>query len=110
MSITLTEKAALEVKRVLTENSYPPETVLRVAVVGGGCSGYSYNLGFDNNTDAEKDQITEQHGLKVAVDRRSYLYLDGTIIDYLDGLDKRGFKFENPNVQKSCGCGSSFSV
>ncbi|QDT54929.1 Iron-sulfur cluster insertion protein ErpA [Caulifigura coniformis] len=107
--IIVTEKAAGEIKRVLAEQSMG-EKVLRVAVAGGGCSGFQYRLGFDDAADAAKDHVTEQHGLKVAVDKKSDLYLDGTTVDFYDGLDRRGFTFNNPNVQKSCGCGSSFSV
>jgi iron-sulfur cluster assembly protein len=110
--ITVTEKAAGEVKRAMSEANLPGDTVLRIGVAGGGCSGFSYKLGFDasGNVAADKDHVSEQHGLKVAVDKKSDLYLDGTTIDYYDGLDKRGFTFNNPNVTKSCGCGSSFSV
>jgi iron-sulfur cluster assembly protein len=110
MSVVLTEKAASEVKRVMSEQNFPAETVLRVGVAGGGCSGFQYSLGFDNSTDAEKDEVLDQHGVKLAVDKRSMLYLEGTTVDFHDGLDKRGFKFENPNAVKSCGCGSSFSA
>lgn len=107
--INVTEKAAGEIKRVLAEQNMG-EKVLRVAVAGGGCSGFQYRLGFDDAADAGKDHVTEQHGLQVAVDKKSDLYLDGTTVDFYDGLDRRGFTFNNPNVQKSCGCGSSFSV
>ncbi|MCA9116357.1 MAG: iron-sulfur cluster assembly accessory protein [Planctomycetaceae bacterium] len=110
MAVTLTEKAAGEIQRVLTEKNMPAGTVLRVGVAGGGCSGFQYSLGFDEATDAQKDHVTEQHGVPVAVDKKSALYLDGTCIDFYDGLDKRGFTFENPNAVKSCGCGSSFSA
>lgn len=108
--VNVTEKAALEVKRVIVDNKMAETTVLRVAVAGGGCSGFSYKLGFDTNYDAAKDHVSDQHGLKVVVDKKSDLYLDGTTIDYHDGLDRRGFEFNNPNVTKTCGCGSSFSV
>lgn len=110
MGIFLTEKAAKEVKRVIDEQKLPTETVLRVGVAGGGCSGFQYSLGFDNASDAAKDDVSEQHGIKVAIDKRSMLYLDGTTLDYIDGLERRGFDFKNPNAVKSCGCGSSFSA
>jgi iron-sulfur cluster assembly protein len=110
MSVTITEKAASEIKRVISEQSMPTETVLRIGVAGGGCSGFQYSLGFDNNADKAKDHVNEQHGIKVAVDKKSALYLDGTTIDFYDGLEKRGFTFDNPNAVKSCGCGSSFSA
>jgi iron-sulfur cluster assembly protein len=110
MSVTITEKAAKEVQRVMSEQKMPEATILRVGVVGGGCSGFQYSLGFDTNTDPAKDELYEQHGVKVAVDRKSELFLDGTVLDFYDGLEKRGFTFNNPNAVKSCGCGSSFSA
>lgn len=110
--VTLTEKAAGEIKRAITEGKMAEDTVLRVGVVGGGCSGYNYRFGFDKieTVDKAKDFVEPQFGISVVVDKKSDLYLDGTVIDYKDGLEQRGFKFENPNVARSCGCGSSFSV
>ena len=110
MSVTITEKAAKEIQRVLSEQQMPESTVLRIGVAGGGCSGFQYNLGFDDNTDAAKDHVSQQHGIAVAVDKKSYLFLDGTTVDFYDGIEKRGFTFDNPNAVKSCGCGSSFSA
>ena len=110
MSVTISEKAANEMKRVITEQSMPEETVLRIGVAGGGCSGFQYSLGFDNKSDETQDQISDQHGIKVAVDKKSALFLDGTTIDFYDGLERRGFTFDNPNAVKSCGCGQSFSA
>ncbi len=110
MAVIVTEKAASEIKRVLGDQENASEKVLRIGVKAGGCSGFQYNLALDDNADAEKDDISEQHGVRVAVDKKSMLYLDGTTVDYYDGLDKRGFSFENPNVVKSCGCGSSFQA
>lgn len=110
MSVTLTEKAAQEVQRVFVQQQLPTDTVLRVGVAAGGCSGLSYSLGFDQTVDPAKDTVFEQHGIRVAVDKKSDLYLDGTVLDFYDGLEKRGFTFNNPNVVKSCGCGSSFSA
>lgn len=109
MSVTLTEKAAKEVSRVMSEQNLT-EGCLRIGVVGGGCSGFQYSLGFDTSTDPAKDSVLEQHGIKVAVDKKSELFLDGTVLDFYEGLDKRGFTFNNPNAVKSCGCGSSFSA
>jgi len=109
MSILLTEKAAGEIKRVMVEQKLAESSVLRIGVAAGGCSGFQYSLGFDSSTDATKDHVSDQHGIKVAVDKKSSLYLDGTTLDFLDELNQRGFKFNNPNVVKSCGCGSSFS-
>ncbi len=110
MSVTLTEKAAKEIQRVMSEQKMPEATILRLGVVGGGCSGFQYSLGFDNKVDDMKDEISEQHGIKMAVDKKSELFLDGTVLDFYDGLEKRGFTFNNPNAVKSCGCGSSFSA
>jgi len=101
--------AAKEIKRAM-QDAKLDGMVLRVGVSGGGCSGFQYKLGFDDKVDATKDFVTDQHGVKVAVDKKSDLYLDGTTIDHHDGLDKRGFTFNNPNVTKTCGCGSSFGM
>lgn len=109
MPIMLSEKAAAEVKKIITEQSLPETTVLRVSVKGGGCSGFSYGLDFDTNT-SDKDRIAEFHGVRLAVEKKFDPYLDGTVVDFYDGLEKRGFVFNNPNVTKSCGCGSSFQV
>lgn len=110
MAVTITEKAAKEIQRVIADQKLPDGTVLRVGVAGGGCSGFQYSLGFDDNTDTTKDHVSEQHGIQVAVDKKSALFLDGTTVDFYDGLEKRGFTFDNPNAVKSCGCGSSFSA
>jgi iron-sulfur cluster assembly protein len=91
MSIMLTEKAASEVKKIITEQKLAPETVLRVGVAGGGCSGFSYSLGFDTAFDPKADSKTEQHGIAVVVDKKSDLFLDGTTLDFHDAIDKRGF-------------------
>jgi iron-sulfur cluster assembly protein len=109
MGVTLTEKAAGEVKKIISEQNLPESTVLRVGVQGGGCSGFSYSLNFDSST-SERDRVTDVHGVKLAVDKKFDPYLDGTVVDFYDGLEKRGFVFNNPNVVKSCGCGSSFQV
>ena len=110
MGIKITETAAKEIKRVISEQKMPEGTVLRVGVVGGGCSGFQYSLGFDSKSDAAKDLVTDQHGVAVAVDKKSDLFLDGTTVDFYEGLERRGFTFDNPNAVKSCGCGSSFSA
>jgi iron-sulfur cluster assembly protein len=109
MSVTLTEKAASEVKRIIEEQGNGQELVLRIGVQGGGCSGFSYSLNFDAET-SEKDRVAEYHGVRVAMEKKFDPYLDGTIIDFIDDLGRRGFAFNNPNVAKSCGCGSSFQV
>ena len=107
--ISLTERAAHEVKRIVTEQKLPEATALRVGVKGGGCSGFSYTLGFDDQI-TETDQVLDVDGVKVVCDPKSFLYLNGTQIDFEDNLMGRGFKFGNPNAAKTCGCGESFSV
>ncbi len=110
MSITLTERAATEVKKILEDQKAEDGTFLRVGVTGGGCSGFSYALGFDTAYDQQADSKTDQHGVTVVVDKKSALYLEGTAVDFYEGLEKRGFTFDNPNAVKSCGCGSSFQA
>ena len=107
--IDITEKAADEVRRILTDQNLPDVTALRVGVKGGGCSGFSYTLGFDDQIN-EIDQVTECEGVRVVCDPKSFLYLSGTYVDFEDNLMGRGFKFVNPNANKTCGCGESFSV
>lgn len=110
MAITLTQRAAEEVRRIIQEQKLDGATVLRVGVTGGGCSGFSYSLGFDNRIDETADSASDQYGVKVVMDKKSALYLDGATVDFYDGLEKRGFTFNNPNAVKSCGCGSSFQA
>ena len=107
--LQLTERAAKEVQKIVSEGAMPAETMLRVGVTGGGCSGFSYNLQFDTQK-TDEDQVTEIHGVKVVVDPKSFLYLDGTQVDFQDGLNGRGFTFSNPNASSTCGCGTSFGV
>jgi len=107
--INVTEKAVKEIKRIMQENNIPENFGLRVGVKGGGCSGLSYSLGFDSDI-KPTDNIIEKDGLNIYVDMKSFLYLSGTEIDYSDGLNGKGFVFNNPNAQKTCGCGSSFSA
>lgn len=110
MAVMLSEKAAKEVKKIMEEQKLEEGTVLRVGVAGGGCSGFQYSLGFDKSYDAKTDSKFDYHGVTMVVDKKSALYLDGTTVDFYDGLEKRGFTFDNPNAVKSCGCGSSFSA
>jgi iron-sulfur cluster assembly protein len=110
MAIKLSERAATEVKKALQDNKQTEGALLRVRVLGGGCSGFTYDLRFDNQFDEKVDSKYEQHGVTVVVDKKSALYLDGTTVDFYDGLEKRGFTFENPNAVKTCGCGSSFQA
>lgn len=110
MAVQLTERAAEEVRRVMQESNVPEDSAVRIGVRAGGCSGFSYSFGFVDDFNEEKDFVSEQHGVKVAVEKAHDLYLDGTEVDFHDGLDQRGFVFNNPNVTRGCGCGSSFSV
>jgi len=108
MSLQLTEQAITKVKEIISSQD-PQPAGLRVGVVGGGCSGFSYQMNFVNESNGF-DQVLEYDGLKVFVDQTSLMYLDGTRVDYVEGLEGAGFKFDNPNVKSTCGCGSSFSV
>lgn len=108
--IKLTAGAAKEIKRYLVEKNVPENFVLRVGVSGGGCSGFQSHLGFDSRVDELADSVSVQYGVKVVMDRKFDMFMNGTVIEYLDGIDKRGFKFMNPNETGSCGCGKSFSV
>lgn len=110
MSVILTEKAAQEVKKFMEQGDFGEGAVLRVGVAGGGCSGFNYSLNIANDFDEANDQKTVQHGVEVVVDRKSALFLEGTTVDYYEGLEQRGFQFHNPNAKRTCGCGSSFSV
>jgi iron-sulfur cluster assembly protein len=107
--ISITDRARVEVKRIIEEQRLSDETALRIGVKGGGCSGFSYTLGFDDQF-TELDQINNVEDVKVVCDPKSFLYLNGTQIDFEDNLMGRGFKFGNPNADNSCGCGESFSV
>ena len=106
--ITLTENAVKQIKKFREEEN-KPEGGLRVAVVGGGCSGLSYKLDFQNEP-LPTDKVFEQDGVKIFVDPKSFLYLKGLTLDYSGGLNGTGFTFRNPNASKSCGCGTSFAV
>ena len=107
-TVRLTERAATQVKKILADQQSDGELYLRVAVEGGGCSGLSYKLGLDHKT--EEDQVIQSQGLDVLVDSKHVMYLKGITIDYPDGLDARGFTFDNPNADETCGCGSSFAT
>lgn len=105
--LTLTETAAAKVKELLAQEPEGEVGVLRVAVQGGGCSGFEYALGFDERA-LEDDVVADQHGVQIAVDPFSAPYLDGAVIDLVTVGDEEGFTIENPNAPQSCGCGSSF--
>ena len=110
MAIILTEKAAAEIKRVRDEQKLENEMFLRIGVAGGGCSGFSYTMGFDSTYDETADSKYDFHGVRVVIDKKSSLYLDGATEDWYDGVERRGFTFENPNAVKTCGCGHSFKA
>jgi len=106
--ISLTPNATAKVKEIMAQQN-PAPAGLRVGVVGGGCSGFSYSMQFENSA-GMMDKVFNFDGLKVFVDATSVMYLNGCIVDYVETLEGAGFKFENPNVKSTCGCGSSFSV
>ncbi len=106
--IQITEKAVSKVKEIL-EMQDPKPSGLRISVVGGGCSGFSYSMAFENSPNMF-DKTYSFDGLKVYIDQASLLYLDGAEVDYVETMEGSGFKFNNPNVKSTCGCGSSFSA
>lgn len=107
--ITVTENAKTHALNLIREENRPADTFIRVGVEGGGCSGLSYKLEFDNAM-REGDQQFEDKGIKIVVDRKSFLYLVGTELEYTGGLNGKGFVFNNPNASRTCGCGESFGV
>ena len=107
--ITVTERAAKQVNSLMETEGLNKEYFIRVSVVGGGCSGLSYKMDFDNESQ-EGDQEFESNGYKIVCDMKSVLYLCGTELDFTDGLNGKGFQFNNPNANRTCGCGESFSV
>lgn len=109
MAITLSEKAAEKIKKVFVDNGMPEGSCLRVAVKGGGCSGFNYSLDVTDKP-ASDDEVFESHGVRVVCDPKSHLFLAGTEVDYKDDLLKGGFIFNNPNAKRSCNCGTSFST
>ena len=110
MAIELTETAAKEIKSIVEQQELDNDNVrLRVGVKGGGCSGFSYILDLTEQQ-RDSDEEFEQHGVKIVCDPKSYLYLNGTTVDFRDEVMGRGFVFNNPNANSSCGCGSSFSA
>ena len=108
LTINIDKDAAKHV-RAFAEQSGMPDANLRVAVKGGGCAGMTYVLDLVNEP-SENDQIIEEHGMELYVDRKSYIFLAGTVLEYSGGLNGKGFVFNNPNAKTTCGCGTSFSV
>jgi len=111
MNVTLTENAVKEIKRIIADQHKESEqkVALRVAVRGGGCSGFQWKLELDGEGPKDKDVTIVHDGITIMVDPRSALYVDGTSIDFVDDLNRRGFVCRNSNVKTTCGCGSSFS-
>jgi iron-sulfur cluster insertion protein len=112
-ALTVTEKAASEVRRIIAEQPTGGETqklYLRLRVVGGGCSGFQHKLDLDPQVNPKLDEVYEFHGVDVVIDKRSLLYLEGVTVDFHDDLNKRGFSISNPQAKGTCGCGSSFSM
>ncbi len=109
VEIKITDKAAKQIKQIMNENKIPDTYGLRVGVKGGGCSGLSYSLGFDGES-KQGDTIISYKDVKLFIDGKSLFYITGTELDFSDGLNGRGFVFNNPNASKTCGCGSSFGV
>ena len=107
--ITISEPAKKKVSELMQDSKYDNKYFIRVSVVGGGCSGLSYKMDFDNQLQAN-DQIFEDKGVKIICDRKSILYLFGTELDFSDGLNGKGFQFNNPNATRTCRCGESFAV
>src|ERR671923_620494 len=114
MPITVTEKAASEVKRIIEDQKknpgVPEKVYLRMRVVGGGCSGFQNKLDLDPEFNPKLDELFEFHGVPVVVDKRSLMYLNDVTVDFHDDLNRRGFSITNPSAKSTCGCGSSFSM
>ncbi|HNQ12621.1 MAG TPA: iron-sulfur cluster assembly accessory protein [Bacteroidia bacterium] len=107
--ITVSNRALNRISELMTAENRDTTYFVRVGVEGGGCSGLSYKLEFDNQI-KEEDKVFEDKGVRIVVDRKSFLYLVGTELDFTDGLNGKGFNFNNPNASRTCGCGESFSV
>jgi iron-sulfur cluster assembly protein len=108
--ITMTDNAIQEIKRIQSQDPKQASAHLRVQVVGGGCSGMSYKLDFESIPETEQDRVFEQEGVRLVIDKKSFIYLTGTELDFSGGLNGKGFVFSNPNAKRTCGCGSSFST
>ncbi len=110
MEIKVTDAAVKELKRVIAENAVPAEAYVRVGVKGGGCSGFTNVLEFDDEPLTNNDVVMYYEGLRIVADKKSLLYIDGSTLDFHSDTFQSGFKFENPNAKHSCGCGKSFAV
>jgi iron-sulfur cluster assembly protein len=107
--VSITDLAKEKIGELRITEKHSENHILRVSVKGGGCSGLMYDLGFDEEIKTT-DQIIEDNGIKILVDKKSVLYLAGTVLDFSDGLNGKGFQFVNPNASRTCGCGESFAV
>ncbi len=109
-TIKLTDKATAEILRIMSNQKIAPDThYLRFGIRGGGCSGFEYILGFDNSA-SEEDEIVEESGIRIAIEKKALTFTEGTEIDFEETLMERHFVFTNPNATRTCGCGTSFSV
>jgi iron-sulfur cluster assembly protein len=108
--VQVTERAAKEIQRVIAEHQLPADCWVRIGAKGGGCSGFTYVLDFDQHGPTEFDLTFEQNGVKVVIDKKSEFFMGGTTLDFNDGLLDRGFVFKNPQASGTCGCGTSFSA
>ena len=107
--VTITARAAQEIKKIKVDNTIPEGHALRLGVKGGGCSGMTYVLAFDEKS-KDRDTIYQMEGITIYIDPKSQFYLSGTVLDFSEGLNGRGFVFNNPNAARTCGCGHSFGV
>lgn len=111
LDLVVSDTAIAELKRIFADQNFDLNVEhVRLAVQGGGCSGFQHRFNVDGNVDPNLDIVSEYNGLKFVVDRRSAIYVNGTQIDWVDNMNKRGFKFSNPSIKTTCGCGSSFSM
>lgn len=107
--ISISNSAKIKIVELIEKDGFDQTYFLRVGVKGGGCSGLSYVMDFDN-VSQEGDEVFEDQGIKIVCDKKSVLYLWGTELDYSDGLNGKGFQWNNPNASRTCGCGESFSL
>lgn len=110
LSIQVTPKAAKAIRRFAVREGHEDSFALRVGVKGGGCSGLLYVLEIESDQPADTDRIVDDNGIRIFIDKKAYIFLAGTELDFSDGLNGKGFVFQNPNATKACGCGNSFAV
>lgn len=107
--ITVSKQAKVETVKLMKQDNLSENAFIRIAVMSGGCSGLTYNITFDTEV-KEEDKVFEDNGVKIVCDKKSILYINGTILSYEGGLNGKGFVFDNPNANRTCGCGDSFAV